>query len=272
MKKLLLCVLGCALLLYIGCGKGQRASIIGSVYFSWNYYYDSLTKECYIEGYKYNGFNAIPLITINTDTLPLDYSAFSPTGFEYEGSITNLDDGDECKLKVDYGEGKGEATDTVPGEFKITKPDTNTVLHKGNSLLIEWESSKGAQWYWLTAYISYDYLDNNGNWEEFEYELDTMIEGTSYTISASTLFPSDVDSVLWGDGIVHVEAVNGPKSEPGVKGNIKGNAVGFFWCAYAPKFVWFSVEQLAQRPKEDYGAQIRKRHLEALKEFAAANE
>lgn len=272
MKKLLVCAIGCAMLLLIGCGGGgERVSLWGTIEFYW-WSADSVVKWYIFEGFKCDGFKIIPLITINEDTLPLYNYYLGLTDFSFSGEITNLDDGDECKLKVDYGEGKAEATDTVPGEFEITEPDESAVLHKGNSLDIEWESSNGAQWYWLDVDVWYDYLDNNGNWEEFEYELDTIIEGTSYTISASTLFPSDVDTILWGGGDVYVTAVNGPKYEPGSKGNVKGNAVGFFWCSYQPKPVWFDVEQLAQKPKKDRSAEIRKKHLEALREFAAENE
>ncbi|MEO0205085.1 MAG: hypothetical protein ABIL22_00210, partial [candidate division WOR-3 bacterium] len=192
--------------------------------------------------------------------------------FGFADEVTNLDDGDECKLKVDYDEGKAEATDTVPGEFVITEPDSSAILHKGNSLDIEWESSDAAQWYRLYVDIEYDYLDSNSYWQDFYYELDTIIEGTSHTISASTLFPSDVDTILSGNGEVYVTAVNGPKPEQGEEGNIKGDAVGFFWCSYSAKPIYFGVEQLAQRPKKERSAEIRKRHLEELREFATENE
>lgn len=275
MRKIL-CVIAGVVFLFIGCPKGQRASIMGlvSIYYDW--YTDSLKKEGDIEGHKYNGFNIIPIITINKDTLPMidkDSLLMSPTEFGYEGAIPWINSGDECKFKVDYGEGKGEATGTIPGEFQITSPDTAYVLHKGNDLNITWSSATGADWYWLTLNISYSYTDTAGYSQLFLFYLDTIIEGTSYTVKAGTIFPGDVDTVQYGlISYIYVEGNSGPKMEPGAKGNIKGDAVGFFWCRYGPEGVYFGVGQLASRPKDNRQAEIRKKHLEAMREFASENE
>ncbi len=272
MKKFF-CLVGCVMLIVIGCGKGERASIIGSVYFHWDWYNpDSLVKSGSISGYKYDGFKIIPVMTINEDTLPLDYVYFSPTEFGYEGEITWINIGDECRFKVNYDEGKGEATGTMPGNFKITSPDTTYVLHKGSKLNINWSSAKSADWYWVNIEISYSYIDTAGDYEYFDLYVDTVVDGTSLTISANRIFPGDVDTVLWGYGDVLAEAVNGPKLEPGAKGNIKGDAVGFFWCVFDARSVYFGIEQFATRPKKDRSAEIRKKHYEAMREFALRNQ
>jgi len=269
MKKFLLFVP--IVLFIIGCGGGERASIVGSVGCHW--YADSLVKSGYIEGYKYNGFKIIPLITINKDTLPIEFFDIGPTEFYYSGHITGINHGDQYELKVDYGDGKGEVTDTLPGEFSIISPDTSFVLHKGNDLNITWGSSKGADWYWLDLEIDYDYKDTAGNWHSFYFYLDTIIDGTSYTVSKTELFPADVDSIYWSDGNVYVRAYSGPKMEPGVESNIKGNAVGFFWGYYNAKSVDFDIEELAaNKPEEDRQAEINKRHLEAMRKFADENQ
>uniref|UniRef100_A0A7V3VU57 Lipoprotein n=1 Tax=candidate division WOR-3 bacterium TaxID=2052148 RepID=A0A7V3VU57_UNCW3 len=272
MKKLSY-VLALVVLLFIGCGGGERASIMGHVSFYWDYYNpDSLVKSAYLDGYKYNGFKIIPVVTLNGDTLPIDVFQYTPTEFLYDGKITNIDNGDECKFFVDYGEGKGEATDTMPGTFRITSPDTTYVLHKGNNLSISWSSATGVDWYWVDVRIDYLYRDTSGSWEDFELNLDTIIEGTSLTLNASRIFPGYVDTIISGDGEINVEAVNGPMVKPGEKGNIKGDAVGFFWCSYETKEVWFGIEQIAARPEKDLSAEIRRKHLELMRKLALENE
>ncbi len=272
MKKLL-CVSGLLVLLFIGCGGGERASIMGNISFYWDYYNpDSLIKSADIWGYKYNGFKMIPVLTINGDTLPMDGFQYTPTDFMYGGYITNINHGDECNFFVDYGEGKGEATDTMPGAFSIMSPDTTYVLHKGNNLSISWSSATGADWYWVDVRIDYLYRDTSGSWEDFYLDIDTIIEGTSLTINSGRIFPGYVDSVISGSGGVNVEGVNGPMTKPGEKGNIKGDAVGFFWCTYEAKEVWFGIEQFATKPKQDRSTEIRKKHLELMRRFASENE
>ncbi|MEO0137381.1 MAG: hypothetical protein ABIL86_07605 [candidate division WOR-3 bacterium] len=270
MKKLL-CVVGGVILLVIGCGKGERASIMSHIAFYWDAP-DSFVKTAEVEGYKYNGFKIIPVTTINEDTLyPKNYG-FDPTYFYYEAYVNWIDEGEECKFKIDYDEGKGEATGTMPGEFRITSPDTTYVLHKGSALNITWNSSNGANWYWLDVYLDYYYVDTSGSWDSYYFELDTIVDGTSLTISASRIFPGYVDSVSWGYGEVFVEAINGPKPEPGAKSNIKGDAVGFFWCVYDAKLIRFGIGNLVAMPRANRQTEIRKRHYEVLREFALENE
>ncbi len=271
--KNLLYLLGCVMLILIGCGKGQRASIFGTVDFYWDWYNpDSLVKYGSIIVYKYDGFKIVPVITINERTLPVEYGYFTLTEFRYDGEITWINIGDECRFKVNYDEGKGEAFDTMPGNFKITSPDSTYVLHKGNNLNINWSSASSADWYWVDLMISYVFIDTAGYYNDFSLPIDTMVDGTSLTISADRIFPGCVDTILSGYGSVFLEAVNGPKLEPGARGNIKGDAVGFFWCSFEARSVNFGIEQLATRPKEDRQTEIRKKHREVMREFALGNE
>ncbi len=268
MKKLLLFVPMILFIIGCGSGNGEQASLMGlvSAYYS---YVDTLVKEGYVQGY---GFKSIPLVTINNDTLPVDVSFGNPPSFYYHGPITDLNLGSECNLKVDYDEGKSEATNTLPGNFSITSPDESFVLHKGNDLNIAWVSSSGADWYMSDVWVDYDYIDTAGNYKWFSFDLDTIVHGTSYTVSANRLFPADVDIIYYGYGSVDVEAVSGPKIEPGTEGNIEGDAVGFFWCTFKPEYVYFGVGELAAKPKEDHQSEIRKKHLETMRKFAEENQ
>lgn len=270
MKKYI-ALLGCLVFFLIDCGDEKRASISAVVMSYWDWSNpDSLIKEGSITGYKYNGFKIIPVVVINNDTLLVNY--LTTTEFSYEGEVAGINMGDECKLEVDYGEGKGEATDTMPGDFRITNPKSTFVLHKGDDLSIDWISAPGASWYWLNVDLQYSFIDKNGNYDTFELDFDTIMDEKSLVINASRIFPSSVDTVLSGHGTVSVEAACGPKLEPGAKGNIKGDAVGFFWCEFYAKPVSFGIEHLAQRPVKDPQVMLRNRHLTIMRKFALENE
>ncbi|HEX7321185.1 MAG TPA: hypothetical protein VF399_12625 [bacterium] len=271
MKKLLCLATGIALV-FVSCGGGERASILAyiQVYEAGT---DTIVKDFGIDMYKYNGFKEIPLVTLNDDTvhIPLDMYYVGVTSFDYNGEAPWLSTGAECRFKADYGEGSGEAKDTIPAEFQISSPDPGYILTQGSNLSIAWGSSNGAQWYWLYVDISYYYMDNSGGFDDFDLELDTIIEGTSFTLPASRLFPSDVDTVLYGSGYVDIEAYSGPKIVAGEEGNIKGSAVGFFWGIYAPDAVGFGIEAPANAPPDDQRQETFQKHLKVLSDYAAEN-
>lgn len=269
MKKLMLLIP--IILLIISCGGGgERASIEAYIY-AWHSN-NVLYREADIEIYKYNGFKAIPLVTVNEETLQVDNLSYSPYTFHYIEDIPWVILGSECKIEVDYGDGRGDATDTLPAEFRITSPIDGDTLHKGSDLNIAWQSSTGADWYWLYIDIDYDYIDTSGSWDNFSFSLDTIMHTTSYTLSASIIFPGDVDSITGSSNYVDLASVAGPDLIPGTEGNIKGNAVGFFWCSYYAQAIYFGVNDMAGKPDKDYEAEIRKRHREALHKFAEENQ
>jgi hypothetical protein len=257
---LVLCFAGCKV-------SNKRASIL-SLINAYHYYSDSLIVEGYVQGYKYDGFKMIPLAFLNNDTLPMENFELANTDFHYSVPRVLINFGSNYKLKVDYGEGTGEATDTMPGEFAITSPNVSYVLHKGNDLNITWGQSTGAQWYWLHIDLYYYYH----SFGYFDFELDTIIKGTSYSLSAGRIFPVNVDSISSGYGSVDIEAYFGPEQKPGSKGNLKGDAVGFFWCSYEASEVGFEIEQYSDIPKVNHQPEIRKRHQEVLRKFALENQ
>jgi len=252
-------------ILFISCGGGQRASV--------NVALSNYTDSCFVgaEGYKYDGFSVIPVVTVNNDTLDIGSYYYGPAYFEYYDEIPAIAQGSEVKVIIDYAEGKGEATDSMPGSFQITSPTSSFILHQGSDLNIEWDAAAGADQYWMTLNLSYDYIDNSGYYDYFYYELDTITEGTSITIPAATIFPSYVDTVYYGYGDVYVEATSGPKMEPGAKGNFKGDAVGFLWCSAVGPEVGFGVEQIIQQTHSLDIKKIVKRHQEILLKFAEEN-
>jgi hypothetical protein len=271
MKKLLCLATGITLV-FVACGGGQRASIMATV---WVYEAgpDTIVKNFGINMYKYNGFNDIPLVTLNDDTVyiaPDEYSA-GPTSFQYNGEAPWLNPGSVCQLKADYGEGSGEAKDTLPAVFRITSPDGNYTLTQGSNLPIAWGSSNGAQWYWLYVDVAYLYRDQTGGSHDFELELDTIIHGSTFTLPSTRLFPSDVDTIIYGNGYVDIESYSGPEIVAGEEGNIGGSAVGFFWGVYAPDPVYFGVALAGNAVRTDRREENFKKHLRFLSDYAAEN-
>ncbi len=252
----------------IGCGgREERTWIMASIMASYN-----LDRRVSIEGYRYDGFEIIPLATVNEETLYIDSYSLQGSSFSYSGSIPWVNPGDECNLRVDYGEGECEATELLPDEFSITSPDADFILYQGDDLNITWSTASGADWYWLAIWMYYSYIDTLGDYDYFSFTLDTILDVTTYTMTASRLFPADVDSIEYGYGDIHVEAVSGPEIVPGQEGNITGDAFGFFWCSYYAERVEFFIEQAYMNVQKNHDNIIKERHLEAMRKFALENE
>jgi tetratricopeptide (TPR) repeat protein len=66
----------------------------------------------------------------------------------------------------------------MPGDFALTAPSDTYILAQGASLAASWRASRGAQWYWLSVFASYDYYDTLGVWDNREFRLDTLMNDT----------------------------------------------------------------------------------------------
>ena len=95
---------------------------------------------------------------------------------------------------------------------------------------IEWTLSTGISSYQLQVYIWYDYYDPVGNFCEIDFDLDTLVNETSYVIQAQdiTTLPVIVDSLVWSNIYVIVTAEN-YNYESGSVGNIQGDGTGYFF-------------------------------------------
>ena len=172
--------------------------------------------------------SVIPWVTVNQETLNVDYC--DGLGTEYEDSIS-VSNGDSLHLKV-YTDGIATASARVPGSFEITSHDTSQTVYipKDSALTVSWSSANYCDFYRVDFYFSYGYYDTLGDYTGFHLRVDTCVTSTSITFPASRLFPAYVDSIdnSWGSDF-DVQAMNGPKLEPGSKGNVIGNGSGFFW-------------------------------------------
>jgi len=273
MKKVILIVATCITVLCIqfGCSSKSRASISATCNAYLGYMSDTLWKYCDIDGFKVDGFKMIPLVKLNDNVLQPDEFDAAAGYFWFSSEVPWLNLGSEYELKVDYGEGDAHAKVTMPGQFTITRPDSTYVLPKGSDLSVTWGSSTGAEWYWVYVDGYYYYVNKSGQTRHFDLELDTIMTGTELVLKADRLFPADVDSIIYGNGMADVEANSGPKIEGGSKGNIEGDAVGFFWCNFSPRSVCFYIGRPWPCPRVDLEGTVRARRLEARRRFVAEN-
>lgn len=223
MKKLLIPAI---LLAILGCKGQQGPAGEQGADGGGNYIYGEVdnTGEVFVGVY----FSpVIPWVTVNQETLDVDYCDGLFT--QYEDSIS-ISSGDSLYLKVDCTDGIATAEARVPGDFEITSHDTSQIVYipKDSDFTVSW-SSADCDFYRVYFWLDCGYYDTLGNHKYFYLDIDTCVTSTSVTFPASRLFPAYVDSITSGNGNFGVYAMNGPKLEPGSKGNVTGNGSGFFW-------------------------------------------
>lgn len=196
-----------------------------------------------ISGHNARGFDALPVATLNGETLQtlsFDYS----TLIRYSESILWVNPGAECRLVVDYGHGVFEATELLPAEFRITAPDTAFVLYYRDDLTVNWDVPAGAEWYDLSMYVEYAYYDTNRNSNFFTYTFDTVLYTNTYTVNADHIFPNYVDSLdllMRHGGKVEIMAASGHFVTNDDKDQLFTADTGWFNCYHYAERVYFDV-------------------------------
>jgi hypothetical protein len=182
-----------------------------------------------------DGTRLVPVVAINTDTL--DLTNYSGSGeymwnSEWEKYNVNVGASQQCQLQVYQSDGNASSPKLpLPAGFSLTAPADSSRLVKGNPLVITWPPVADVDRYLVEVYVYYVY----NNYDHFTFDT-TIIAGktaTSMTLPASTIFPSPVDTVLWGNGSVTVDAEAGPDIGRECKGNISGNGIGYFLTSSA---------------------------------------
>ena len=188
--------------------------------------YRSYSSYARVEVYNSPG---IPSVNINDILLyRRDPSYFSHTDFP-------ISEGDSAELLVTYTKTDGnpgiaQANIVMPEPFEITVPDTSRdTISFGDSIIVGWSSSEGAEIYSLEFYFQFYYVDTSGTQQSFYYSIDTLLTDTLIVFPPSVLFPSagEIDSMMYGYGNFEIWAVNGPIRENDF-GNITGDGIGFF--------------------------------------------
>jgi hypothetical protein len=202
-------------------------------------YYDySVDYERYVEVFDNHGLRMVPLVRLNRETLAVNY--YSPTQYRY-GDDVRLAVHAKYELDVQHYWGRAFGHVVMPGNFQIASPPERYVMDMESTLVVAWQRSAGAQWYWVQLYIAYDYNDSFGQWNDHEFSLDTAVGDTFIRIAPGRVFPRRVMDVLEGDGSAIVWSGNGPPIEPGDMSNVRGNGFGFFNATNEPREKYFYV-------------------------------
>jgi hypothetical protein len=175
----------------------------------------------------------LPIVAANNESL--DVGGYSSDG-EYMWSSswrkeTKLKPGDTCVLYVYQSDGTAESNElVVPERPRITSPDSNFVLEQGHPLALAWTGTAGIDRYEIEFQIEYSYYDTSHHYRYFSLDTTAVLPGATadVTLPASSIFPSYVDSVYYGDVSVYIQAVCGPCIGHECKGNVKGHGAGYF--------------------------------------------
>jgi hypothetical protein len=192
--------------------------------------------------FDFDGLRMVPIVLLNDSQVEPYY--YSPAEYDY-GDTNVIPTNRRYDLEVRHYWGTGFCHLVMPGDFALTLPprvpfDT-FMLRQDASLLTAWSASQGAQWYWLSVYVNYDYYDTLGAWDNREFRLDTLMHDTWIIVPPQQMFPPVVREVIEGDASVTVWSGNGPPVEPGDLGNVRGAAVGFVNAINEPPSKYFYV-------------------------------
>lgn len=225
MKKLLL-VVPLIILVIIGCSvfKSPKLFIWGWVSLSKYYIGDSLA---YVYGGKYGDFMSDPICdtaTAKINDVVVETRCYED-GTGWFDDTLNPTPETEYKLLLDTDVGDANATCKVPGDFRITTPDS---IGKNTALTVTWKKAKEAQWYYVEIYLEslpyyYDYKETT-----------KVVTDTFFTIPANWITKE-------GYVDVYVTAGNGPKYQAGSKGNMKGDGKGF-WIGAQHRYDYIRVD------------------------------
>ena len=190
------------------------------------------------EVFDYDGLRMVPVVLLNGRQV--EAYSYSPTTYQYGDSYV-IPAYQTYELEVRHYWGTGFCHLVMPGNFHLTMPPDIYILGQESTLVSAWHPSRGAQWYWVSVYVDYDYNDTTGTWDNYVFRLDTLVNDTSIVLPPERIFPGFVGQVIEGDAMVQVWSGNGPAVEPGDLGNIRGTAVGFVNAINEPREKYFYV-------------------------------
>jgi len=189
------------------------------------------------------GTRLVPVVSINNDTLELysyrrdEYTYLS----EFRENLSVVP-GDECELVVYHDEGEASATITLPGDFEIISPEEAFVLQQDGDINVSWSSSERAERYFINIDLHYYYIDTAGSNNYFSLDTNVYTINTNLIIPNERIFPSDIDSIEYGSGIISVYSENGPNIGYTTEGNISGEGIGYFIASnQTPERIYFGI-------------------------------
>ncbi len=202
------------------------------------YYDGSLEYSTYFEVFDYVGLRMIPVVRLNDDRVPVYY--YSPALYRY-GDWQPFPVDEVYEMEVEHYWGTAFSRVVMPGDFQIAGPDTNYVMGLDSTLVVTWHSSPSAQWYWVDLYCDYEFYDTLFSWDDYSFNLDTVVTDTFLEVPPGRVFPGYVLDLIEGDGSALVWAGNGPSVEPGDVSNVRGAGFGFYNAVNEPMERYFWV-------------------------------
>lgn len=237
-----------ALTLAAGCDRpGRRGRdpfydepMVNCYLYRLQFYDYSVEYSTYAEVFDNDGLRMVPVVALNRDTLEPFY--YSPTAYRY-GHENPFPVNARYDLNVTHYWGRAFSRVVMPGNFNMTLPPERYILGLDSTLVVSWQKSPAAQWYWLEVDIDYEFEDSLGDWSDCELSLDTMLGDTVVVLGPRRLFPPGlkIARLLEGDGSAMVWSGNGPAIEPGDAGNVRGDGFGFFNAINEPREKYFYV-------------------------------
>jgi hypothetical protein len=237
-----------ALALLAACDRGPgplppdpnyREPMVNGYLYRVEFYDRTVSYERDVAVIDNQGLRMVPVVRLNDEYLR-----------PYEYNWNTYKYGDEnwfgtyryYELNVEHYWGEAFSRIVMPGNFTLTNPPGDSyILDMESTLVVTWNRSSGAQWYWIDVYASYDFLDSSYVWDDYEFEMDTTVSDTFLVLPPGRVFPSYIMDVLEGDGSALVWAGYGPPVEPGDRGNVRGNGYGFFNGFKEPREKYFWV-------------------------------
>ncbi len=186
--------------------------------------------------FNMNVYNApsIPHVTLNdTTVMPADDWMFEGGSLRYSRSMIPFED-DSAFLDVAYtrlDDQAGSATSeiSVPSCFIVV--DSVVTVTVNDDITVEWETSEGADAFWVYEDFVFEYIDTGGVEQVIAILGDTILsaDDTALVVAASEIFPDpgELDSTVYFAGRFAVKAVTGPWF-PGEANNFVGDAFGIF--------------------------------------------
>ena len=240
-------LLAACVVLFLACdGGGQRTGLnpnykepmVYGYLFKAEYYDGSIEYTKDFEVFDYDGLRMVPIVLLNGSQV--EAYSYSPTTYEY-GDAYEIPAHQKYEVEIKHYWGSGFCHLVMPADFHLTAPPRDYILGMDSTLMSTWRASEGAQWYWVSVYVDYDYYDPNGYWDNYTFTLDTLVQDTGIVVPPDRIFPPFVEELLEGDALVTVWAGYGPAVEPGDLGNIRGTATGFVNAINEPREIYFYV-------------------------------
>lgn len=199
--------------------------------------------------FNMNVYNApsIPRVRLNDVTvMPVDDWMSEGGVLTYSRSIIPADY-DSAILDITYTRlggliGAASSRISLPSLFSVI--DSAVTVTVGDDVTAEWETSEGAEGFWVYRSFTFEYVDTNAAERVIEIMSDTVLaeDDTALVVSASEIFPdpAEIDSVIYFSGRVSIRAVTGPWL-PGEVDNISGDAFGVFVGATEARHILVSL-------------------------------